>query len=81
MPALQFDLTTEEREFTRILAAKRRKQRKRWGEALSRRSLGACCPNHLELAERGWGKISPQKFQLTKTGLRFADSAAELFLR
>jgi oxygen-independent coproporphyrinogen-3 oxidase len=34
-----------------------------------------------ELAERGWGKISPQKFQLTKTGLRFADSAAELFLR
>jgi len=34
-----------------------------------------------ELAERGWGKISPQDFQLTKTGLRFADSAAELFLR
>ncbi|MFZ1071946.1 MAG: radical SAM family heme chaperone HemW [Verrucomicrobiia bacterium] len=34
-----------------------------------------------ELAERGWGKISPQNFQLTKTGLRFADSAAELFLR
>jgi oxygen-independent coproporphyrinogen-3 oxidase len=34
-----------------------------------------------ELAKRGWGKISPKSFQLTKTGLRFADSAAELFLR
>ena len=34
-----------------------------------------------QLAERGWGKISPDNFQLTKTGLRFADSAAELFLR
>jgi oxygen-independent coproporphyrinogen-3 oxidase len=34
-----------------------------------------------QLAERGWGKISPKNFQLTKTGLRFADSAAELFLR
>jgi oxygen-independent coproporphyrinogen-3 oxidase len=34
-----------------------------------------------QLAERGWGKISPENFQLTKTGLRFADSAAELFLR
>jgi oxygen-independent coproporphyrinogen-3 oxidase len=34
-----------------------------------------------QLAERGWGKISPEKFQLTAQGLRFADSAAELFLR
>jgi oxygen-independent coproporphyrinogen-3 oxidase len=34
-----------------------------------------------QLAERGWGKISTKSFQLTKTGLRFADSAAELFLR
>lgn len=34
-----------------------------------------------QLAERGWGKISPENFRLTKTGLRFADSAAELFLR
>jgi coproporphyrinogen III oxidase-like Fe-S oxidoreductase len=34
-----------------------------------------------QLAERGWGKISSENFQLTKTGLRFADSAAELFLR
>lgn len=34
-----------------------------------------------QLAERGWGKISMKNFQLTKTGLRFADSAAEMFLR
>jgi len=34
-----------------------------------------------ELTERGWGKISPENFQLTPQGLRFADSAAELFLR
>jgi oxygen-independent coproporphyrinogen-3 oxidase len=34
-----------------------------------------------QLAERGWGKVSPDNFQLTKAGLRFADSAAELFLR
>jgi oxygen-independent coproporphyrinogen-3 oxidase len=34
-----------------------------------------------QLAERGWGKISPENFQLTSQGLRFADSAAELFLR
>jgi oxygen-independent coproporphyrinogen-3 oxidase len=34
-----------------------------------------------QLAERGWGKISPENFQLTPQGLRFADSAAELFLR
>jgi len=34
-----------------------------------------------QLAERGWGEISADHFQLTKAGLRFADSAAELFLR
>jgi len=34
-----------------------------------------------QLAERGWGEISPDNFRLTKTGLRFADSAAEMFLR
>jgi oxygen-independent coproporphyrinogen-3 oxidase len=34
-----------------------------------------------QLTERGWGKISPDNFQLTNTGLRFADSAAEMFLR
>ena len=34
-----------------------------------------------QLAERGWGEISPDHFRLTKTGLRFADSAAEMFLR
>jgi oxygen-independent coproporphyrinogen-3 oxidase len=34
-----------------------------------------------QLAGRGWGKISSENFQLTPQGLRFADSAAELFLR
>jgi oxygen-independent coproporphyrinogen-3 oxidase len=34
-----------------------------------------------QLTGRGWGEISPDNFRLTKTGLRFADSAAELFLR
>ena len=34
-----------------------------------------------ELARRGWGQILPGRFRLTSEGLRFADSAAELFLR
>ena len=34
-----------------------------------------------QLAERGWAKISPDNFQLTRQGLRFADAAAEMFLR
>ena len=34
-----------------------------------------------QLAERGWGRIAPERFQLTREGLRFADSAAEMFLR
>lgn len=34
-----------------------------------------------QLIARGWGTISSDNFRLTKTGLRFADSAAELFLR
>ena len=34
-----------------------------------------------QLAERGWGRIAPEGFQLTQQGLRFADSAAEMFLR
>src|SRR5204863_7874535 len=33
------------------------------------------------LAEQGWGRIAPDRFQLTPKGLRFADTAAELFLR
>jgi oxygen-independent coproporphyrinogen-3 oxidase len=33
-----------------------------------------------QLVERGWGQISPDGFQLTRRGLRFADAAAELFL-
>jgi oxygen-independent coproporphyrinogen III oxidase len=34
-----------------------------------------------QLANRGWASRDAEKFQLTHQGLRFADSAAELFLR
>ena len=33
------------------------------------------------LADRGWGEIATDRFRLTHQGLRFADSAAGLFLR
>jgi len=31
--------------------------------------------------ELGWGQIAEDSFRLTRHGLRFADAAAELFLR
>jgi len=34
-----------------------------------------------QLAARGWGRIADDRFQLTHQGLRFADAAAEMFLR
>ncbi|HTI97609.1 MAG TPA: radical SAM family heme chaperone HemW [Dongiaceae bacterium] len=34
-----------------------------------------------QLTERGWAQHDAQRFQLTPQGLRFADAAAELFLR
>ncbi len=34
-----------------------------------------------ELVEHGRGRILPDRFQLTREGLRFADAAAQLFLR
>jgi oxygen-independent coproporphyrinogen III oxidase len=34
-----------------------------------------------QLARQGWGHLTPSRFRLTPLGLRFADSAAELFLR
>ena len=34
-----------------------------------------------QLVERGWAEILPDRFHLTRPGLRFADSAAEMFLR
>jgi oxygen-independent coproporphyrinogen-3 oxidase len=34
-----------------------------------------------DLVERGWGARDEQRFRLTPSGLRFADAAAELFLR
>jgi oxygen-independent coproporphyrinogen-3 oxidase len=33
------------------------------------------------LLDRGWGAVSTDRFHLTPTGLRFADTAAEMFLR
>lgn len=33
------------------------------------------------LVEKGWGQMTGKGFRLTPTGLRFADAAAELFLR
>jgi oxygen-independent coproporphyrinogen-3 oxidase len=33
------------------------------------------------LVQRGWAQRSPERFQLTHQGLRFADAAAEMFLR
>lgn len=34
-----------------------------------------------QLEARGWARRDTERFQLTRTGLRFADAAAELFLR
>lgn len=34
-----------------------------------------------QLSEQGWGEIDSDRFHLTRRGLRFADSAAEMFLR
>lgn len=34
-----------------------------------------------ELAQKGWGQMLPDRFRLTAEGLRFADTAAEMFLR
>jgi len=34
-----------------------------------------------QLVERDWGCIEPDRFHLTALGLRFADAAAEMFLR
>jgi coproporphyrinogen III oxidase-like Fe-S oxidoreductase len=33
------------------------------------------------LVARDWGEISSDRFRLTPQGLRFADAAAEMFLR
>jgi oxygen-independent coproporphyrinogen-3 oxidase len=34
-----------------------------------------------QLASQGWGRIEAERFRLTRQGLRFADAAAEQFLR
>ena len=33
------------------------------------------------LVERGWAELQPNRFRLNRRGLRFADAAAEMFLR
>jgi len=33
------------------------------------------------LVAQGWGRLEPGRFRLTPAGLRFADAAAEMFLR
>src|SRR2546429_2172559 len=38
-------------------------------------------PEMKQLTERGWGRIETDRFRLTPSGLRFADAAAEQFLR
>jgi oxygen-independent coproporphyrinogen-3 oxidase len=43
--------------------------RKEWGEEMDK------------LCRCGWGERSEDRFRLTRTGLRFADAAAEMFLR
>jgi coproporphyrinogen III oxidase-like Fe-S oxidoreductase len=43
--------------------------RREWGEDMN------------QLVEQGRGRILPDRFQLTREGLRFADAAAQLFLR
>lgn len=37
--------------------------------------------NMQTLVARGWGVLRPERFQLNRQGLRFADAAAEMFLR
>jgi len=34
-----------------------------------------------ELVQQGWAAEAPDRFHLTRTGLRFADAVAEKFLR
>jgi coproporphyrinogen III oxidase-like Fe-S oxidoreductase len=34
-----------------------------------------------QLEEKGWAKNTGERFHLTHQGLRFADTAAEMFLR
>ncbi|SPE62791.1 Oxygen-independent coproporphyrinogen III oxidase [Verrucomicrobia bacterium] len=34
-----------------------------------------------QLSRQGWARMTPERFQLTPEGLRFADAAAQLFLR
>jgi oxygen-independent coproporphyrinogen-3 oxidase len=57
-----------------------------WPFALFQRTTGfdlreQWAPEMSQLAEKGWARRDPHRFQLTATGMRFADAAAECFLR
>ncbi len=54
------------REFARVTGHELPKE---WGKEIE------------QLTREGWGRLTPDRFQLTRKGLRFADAAAELFLR
>jgi coproporphyrinogen III oxidase-like Fe-S oxidoreductase len=38
-------------------------------------------PDMADLVAKGWGELSQKRFQLTPEGFRFADTAAQAFLR
>jgi len=38
-------------------------------------------PEMTQLVSRGWGALESERFRLTRDGLRFADAAAEMFLK
>jgi len=57
-----------------------------WGFAEFRQVTGFDLREHWagemrELTDKGWGMLESESFRLTRDGLRFADSAAQLFLR
>jgi len=45
------------------------------------RTFEAIAAEISDLVARGWADLSPDRFRLTANGLRFADTAAEMFLR
>jgi len=53
-----------------------------WRRINSSRAIGSEWRGEMnELTQKGWARLDPDRFRLTPEGLRFADSAAELFLR
>jgi oxygen-independent coproporphyrinogen-3 oxidase len=57
-----------------------------WPLAEFKRTTGFDLPQEwpgeiAELVQRGWARLEPDRFRLTRAGLRFADAAAVLFLK